>query len=135
MDLEVVLEFENDCEIEVFVDNRMFDQDFVDKNLREKYYDLDKNVFVWLDFLGICLYLKLIQFVWDYLYDGSISLFDVFGYGQFVVKDEYFYDEFESNFYFFVEECDSLQGFQVRIILFGKMNLWRGLQSVCKLFD
>lgn len=126
MDLEAVLESENDRETEVSVDNRTLDQDPVDKNPREKYYDLDKNVFVWSDFLGTCLHPKSIQLVRDYLHDGSTSPFDVFGYGQSVAKDEHFYDEFESNLHFFVEECDSLQGFQVRIIPLGKMNLWRG---------
>ena len=126
MDLEAVLESENDRETEVSVDNRTLDQDPVDKNPREKFYDLDKNVFVWSDFSGTCLHPKSIQLVRDYLHDGSTSPFDVFGYGQSVAKDEHFYDEFESNLHFFVEECDSLQGFQVRIIPLGKMNLWRG---------
>ena len=83
------------------------------KNLREKYYNLDEDISVWSDFLGTCLHPKSIQLVGDFLHEGSANPFNVFGYGQGIVKDEHFYDEFENNLHFFVEECDRLQGFQV----------------------
>lgn len=83
------------------------------KNLREKYYNLDEDISVWSDFLETCLHPKSIQLVGDFLHEGSANPFNVFGYGQGIVKDEHFYDEFENNLHFFVEECDRLQGFQV----------------------
>ena len=84
-----------------------------DRPLREKFYDLDQDISVWSDFLGTSLHPKSIQLVRDFLHGGHANPFDVFGYGEGVAKDEYFYDEFESSLHFFVEECDSLQGFQV----------------------
>lgn len=81
--------------------------------LREKYYELDQDISVWSDFLGTSLHPKSIQLISNFLHGGNTNPFDVFGYGQSVAKDEHFYDEFESNLHFFVEECDSLQGFQV----------------------
>lgn len=81
--------------------------------LREKFYELDQDISVWSDFLGTSLHPKSIQLIRDFLHGGNTNPFDVFGYGQGVAKEEHFYDEFESNLHFFVEECDSLQGFQV----------------------
>ena len=128
MDLEAELE-----EFETFVvDNRKLDRTAVadygtidrpasssftedDKRpLREKFYELDQDISVWSDFLGTSLHPKSIQLIRDFLHGGNANPFDVFGYGQGVAKDEYFYDEFESSLHFFVEECDSLQGFQVK---------------------
>lgn len=82
--------------------------------LREKLYDLDQVISVWSDFLGTSLHPKSIQLIKDFVHGGNTNPFDVFGYGQGVAKGEHFYDEFESNLHFFVEECDSLQGFQVK---------------------
>lgn len=90
--------------------------------LREKFYNLDQDISVWSDFLRTSLHPKSIQLLRDFFLD--INPFDVFGYGQRLAKEEHFYDEFESNLHFFVEECDSLQGFQVKkpgIGLFTKL--------------
>ena len=128
-------EFLMDLEAEEFeavaVDNRTRDQTVLVDNialnrpsinsfteddktpLREKCYDLDQDISVWSDFLGTCLHPKSIQLIRDFLHGGNTNPFDMFGYGQGLAKDEHFYDEFESNLHFFVEECDSLQGFQV----------------------
>ena len=84
------------------------------KNSREKYYNLDKDISVWSDFLGTCLHPKSVQVVRDFLHEESANPFNVFGYGQGIIKDEHFYDEFENSLHFFVEECDRLQGFQVK---------------------
>ena len=83
------------------------------KTTKEKYYELDKDAMVWSDFLGISLHPKSIQIVGDFLHNSTSSPFDVFGYGQGVAKGDEFVNNFESNLHFFVEECDSLQGFQV----------------------
>lgn len=87
------------------------------KNPREKYYNLDEDISVWSDFLGTCLHPKSIQLVRDFVHEESANPFNVFGYGQGIMKDEHFYDEFENNLHFFVEECDRLQGFQVEPLL------------------
>lgn len=100
---------------DVDADNRTLDRDD-SQNPREKYYELDEHISVWSDFLGTCLHPKSVQLVRDFLHSGSTNPFNVFGYGQGVVKDENFYDEFESSLHFFVEECNSLQGFQVFIL-------------------
>lgn len=110
MDLEADPDTETDADVS---DNRTLDHDPVNMNPREKFYELDEGISVWSDFLGTCLHPKSIQLVRDFLHGGSTNPFNVFGYGQGVAKEEHFYDEFEDGLHFFVEECDSLQGFQV----------------------
>ena len=84
------------------------------KPLREKFYNLDQDICVWSDFLGTSLHPRSIQLLRDFFLGDESNPFDVFGYGQRLAKEEHFYDEFESNLHFFVEECDNLQGFQVK---------------------
>lgn len=101
------------------------------RNPREKYYNLDEDISVWSDFLGTCLHPKSIQLVRDFMHEGSANPFNVFGYGQGIVKDEHFYDEFENSLHFFVEECDRLQGFQVYSLSFRKS----AHSQTCQLFQ
>ena len=82
--------------------------------LRDKFYNLDQDISVWSDFLGTSLHPKSIQLIRDFCHGEGSNPFDVFGYGQHLAKEEHFFDEFENNLHFFVEECDSLQGFQVK---------------------
>ena len=84
------------------------------KPLREKFYNLDQDICVWSDFLGTSLHPRSIQLLRDFFLGDESNPLDVFGYGQRLAKEEHFYDEFESNLHFFVEECDNLQGFQVK---------------------
>lgn len=108
-------------------DNRTLDRDYDssfnedNKNPREKYYNLDEDISVWSDFLGTCLHPKSIQLVRDFPHEASANPFNVFGYGQGLMKDKHFYDEFENGLHFFVEECDRLQGFQVKPLTFRKL--------------
>lgn len=127
MDLEAELnEFETVANVSrtlndtAVIDNGTLDRPSINsfneddkRPLREKFYELDQDISVWSDFLGTSLHPKSIQLIRDFLHGGNTNPFDVFGYGQGVAKEEHFYDEFESNLHFFVEECDSLQGFQV----------------------
>ena len=83
------------------------------KTESEKFYNLDGDVSVWSDFLGTQLHPKTVQVVGEYLHEAEMCPFDVFGYGQSVLRRTAFYDRMEDSLHFFVEECDSLQGFQV----------------------
>ena len=78
----------------------------------EKFYDLDKDISLWSDFLGTQFHPKTVQLLGDYFH--TADAFDVFGYGQSALRRSSFYDGVEESLHFFVEECDSLQGFQVR---------------------
>lgn len=84
----------------------------------EKSYNLEEDVVVWSDFLGIQFHPKTVHFAGNYLHEATMSPFDVFGHGQGLMQDGSFLDELEDSLHFFAEECDSLQGFQVKIWVF-----------------
>lgn len=81
----------------------------------EKFYDLDKDVALWSDFLGTQFHPKTVQLIGGE-FSHNAETFDVFGYGQNALRRTAFFDEVEESLHFFLEECDSLQGFQVRIV-------------------
>ncbi|XP_068755236.1 protein misato homolog 1-like [Montipora capricornis] len=119
MDLEEEL-MEFQCDTNSVSDSETLDRPSIssfteeDKRpLRDKFYNLDQDILVWSDFLGTSLHPKSIQLIRDFCHEEGGNPFDVFGYGQHLAKEEHFYDEFENNLHFFVEECDSLQGFQI----------------------
>jgi hypothetical protein len=81
---------------------------------RNKVYYLDDRVSVWSDFVGTQYHPKSVNIIKEYLHEAEHFAFDTFGYGQSLYIDKDFRDDFENSLHFFVEECDQLQGFQVK---------------------
>ncbi|KAF0427634.1 tubulin nucleotide-binding domain-like protein [Gigaspora margarita] len=80
----------------------------------EKDFHLDETVKMWSDFNRIYYHPRSINTISNYSLGDDSMPFDVFSYG----KNAYFSqqkeeDSFEENFRFFIEECDTIQGFQV----------------------
>ena len=78
--------------------------------------NLDEKVTVWSDYSSVHFHPKTIHFAGNYWRDDELRPFDVFGNGQELMQQESFVEELEDVVHFFAEECDSLQGFQVRFI-------------------
>ena len=78
-----------------------------------KVYDLDSVVNVWSDYLRIHLHPKSVQVTSRYTHDSITEPFDYFPLGQNLFKEPAFHDDLEDRIHFFIEECDSLQGFNI----------------------
>ncbi|XP_078697673.1 protein misato homolog 1-like [Branchiostoma floridae x Branchiostoma belcheri] len=82
---------------------------------RSKLYNLDGSVSVWSDFLRIHLHPRTVSILSEYAHDLEQDMFDVFGYGQQLLGTPRVSSDLEDRLHFFVEDCDSLQGFQVLV--------------------
>lgn len=71
--------------------------------------DLDENTKYWSDYLLPHLHPKSISLIKQYTLNDK---FNVYTDGN-LLKSQTIYDEYLENLNFFVEECDSLQGFQI----------------------
>ncbi|KAI8823109.1 Misato segment II tubulin-like domain-containing protein [Fimicolochytrium jonesii] len=75
---------------------------------------LDKAVTVWSDYNKIYYHPKSLLEVPHYIHDDDQNPFSVWTQGLDVMTDAEFRDEcFDERLRFFVEECDSLQGFNI----------------------
>ena len=81
----------------------------------DNYFNLDDVVEVWSDFLGNEYNQNSVLLVEDYWHSGDSRTFSSFGQGYSTGSNENFWESWEDKMHFFVEECDSLQGFQVDI--------------------
>lgn len=73
----------------------------------------DVNNLFWTDLTLPCFHNKSLQTI-DLLHSETSEGFDHFGCGEMLFRSRKFYDGFEDRLHFFAEECDRLQGFQVR---------------------
>jgi len=89
---------------------------------RKKLYDLDDTVDVWSDFLRPHLHPKTVSILPQYTHDDENDNLDLFCLGANILKAHpSFEDDTEDRIRFFVEDCDSLQGFQVLV------DAWDGI--------
>lgn len=76
--------------------------------------DLDRTVNNWSDYNRIYYHPRTINPITTHQIDDAVSPFDTYVIGRQAYRDnEKEMDIFDENFRFFVEECDSLQGFQI----------------------
>ncbi|XP_025714495.1 protein misato homolog 1 isoform X1 [Callorhinus ursinus] len=68
---------------------------------------------VWSDFLRVHLHPRSICMIQKYNHDGEAGRLEAFGQGERLLKEPRYLEELEDRLHFFVEECDSLQGFQI----------------------
>ncbi|XP_047117531.1 protein misato [Schistocerca piceifrons] len=78
-----------------------------------KIYDLDNEVNVWSDFLRTRYHPRTTTVINKYQHGNSAQTFDVYNYGLSLWKTHDFEEEFTDKIRQFVEECDSMQGFQI----------------------
>ncbi|KAM7028942.1 protein misato homolog 1 [Acridotheres tristis] len=71
------------------------------------------SVRLWSDFLNVHLHPKSLYVIRQYLHDGDCGCLEAFGQGESLLQDPACVEEVEDRLHFYVEECDSLQGFQV----------------------
>lgn len=74
---------------------------------------LEGDVKVWSDFLGVRLHPKTISIIQQYSHESTSNRFEAFGFGEKLVREPAFLEDFEDRLHFYIEECDYLQGFQV----------------------
>ncbi|XP_068630515.1 protein misato [Battus philenor] len=77
-----------------------------------KHYGLENSINTWTDYLYPRLHPRTINVVKEYQHGAEKECFDVFHTGQSIWKQEYG-DAFSDKIRNYVEECDSMQGFQV----------------------
>ncbi|XP_078390239.1 protein misato homolog 1 [Cetorhinus maximus] len=82
-------------------------------DLSQSAYQLESNVRVWSDYLRVHLHPKTISVIQQYNHGSASDRFEAFGFGEKLVRDPSFLDDFEDRLHFYIEECDYLQGFQV----------------------
>ncbi|NXC33228.1 MSTO1 protein, partial [Campylorhamphus procurvoides] len=71
------------------------------------------SVRLWSDYLNVHLHPKSLYVIRQYLHDGDCDCLEAFGQGERLLQDPACLEELEDRLHFYVEECDSLQGFQV----------------------
>ena len=76
-------------------------------------YDLNDVIEVWSDYLGNNYHHNSVLLLDNYSHSSDSSSFNSFGHGYSMNSDDRFWDSWEDKMHFFVEECDTLQGFQV----------------------
>ncbi|XP_067878963.1 protein misato homolog 1 isoform X2 [Heterodontus francisci] len=82
-------------------------------DLSQSTYRLESNVRVWSDYLRVHLHPKTISVIQQYNHNSSPDRFEAFGFGEKLIRDPAFLDDFEDRLHFYIEECDYLQGFHV----------------------
>ncbi|XP_060676744.1 protein misato homolog 1 [Hemiscyllium ocellatum] len=82
-------------------------------NLSQSSYRLEDSVGVWSDFLRVHLHPKTISVIQQYNHSSTSDRFEAFGFGEKLVRDPLFLDDFEDRLHFYIEECDYLQGFHI----------------------
>ncbi|KAJ8678804.1 hypothetical protein QAD02_014591 [Eretmocerus hayati] len=91
-------------------------------------FDLEKETRQWVDFLTPRFHPRTLNIISEYEHESSSKPFDIFPYGQHIWKTKQFSDDFVNRIRVYVEECDSIQGFQV---LFDADDGFAGLGASC----
>ncbi|XP_053602509.1 protein misato [Plodia interpunctella] len=92
-----------------------------------KEYDLDQSVTTWTDFLYPRFHSRTVNVVREYQHDNDKECFEISNTGRSLWKSDYG-DNFMDNIRKYVEECDSIQGFNVT---FDSTDGFAGLAIGC----
>ncbi|CAH0700123.1 unnamed protein product [Spodoptera exigua] len=92
-----------------------------------KQYNFEQDVKTWTDYLYPRFHARTVNIVKDYVHGDETECFDIFHAGQSLWKHD-FGDNFCDNIRRYVEECDSMQGFQVN---FDCVDGFAGLALGC----
>ncbi|CAH1644483.1 unnamed protein product [Spodoptera littoralis] len=103
------------------------DIDSEGSNAFTKQYNFEQDVKTWTDYLYPRFHARTVNIVKDYVHSDETECFDVFQAGKSLWKHD-FGDNFCDNIRRYVEECDSMQGFQVN---FDCVDGFAGLALGC----
>lgn len=78
----------------------------------KKDYNLEESVITWTDYLYPRFHSRTVNVVNEYQHGSNKEAFDIYPTGRGVWKSDYG-DLFSDNIRKYVEECDSMQGFQI----------------------
>ncbi|OWR48693.1 hypothetical protein KGM_203266 [Danaus plexippus plexippus] len=81
-------------------------------NLHDKEYKLEQDINTWTDYLYPRFHSRTVNIIKEYQHNSENESFDIFTSGCTLWKSDYG-ETFADNIRKYVEECDSLQGFQV----------------------
>ncbi|CAK9805721.1 Protein misato [Anthophora quadrimaculata] len=76
-------------------------------------FNLENDVNSWVDYLLPKFHPRTLNMIGQYKLDCAISPFDIFTYGRNLWDTEQFSENFSEKIRAYVEECDSMQGFQI----------------------
>ena len=79
-------------------------------------YNLDNENTKWLDYLIPRFHPRTVNVITEYEHQSEVIPFNVFPYGENLWKTQKFSEIFTDNMRLYVEECNSMQGFQVNKI-------------------
>ncbi|XP_030036783.2 protein misato [Manduca sexta] len=95
--------------------------------IEQNNYNFDQNVKTWTDYLYPRFHSRTVNIVKEYQYGNETECFDIYNKGTNVWKSD-FGDTFSDSIRKYVEECDSIQGFQVN---FDCTDGFSGLALAC----
>jgi len=84
------------------------------KSLDLHTFDFENDVQSWVDYLLPLFHSRTVTVIKKYLHNSTEQSFDLFTYGRNLWLTEQFSDDFSDRIRSYVEECDLMQGFQVR---------------------
>jgi len=88
----------------------------LDLSHRRRFYELDDSVEVWSDFLRPHLHPKTVSILPQYTHNDENDALELYGLGANLFNAHPTYeDDVDDRLRFFVEDCDSLQGFQLLV--------------------
>ncbi|XP_076635548.1 misato mitochondrial distribution and morphology regulator [Colletes latitarsis] len=91
-------------------------------------FNLEDDVNSWVDYLLPRFHPKTVNIIKQYKHDCETNAFDIFAYGQSLWNTKQFSENFSERIRSYVEECDSMQGFQV---LLDSVDGFAGLGTSC----
>jgi hypothetical protein len=86
------------------------------KSLDSHTFDFENDVKSWVDYLLPLFHSRTVNIIKEYLHNSTERSFDLFTYGRNLWLTEQFSDDFSDRIRSYVEECDLMQGFQVRTL-------------------
>lgn len=82
-------------------------------------FEFEDDVDSWVDYLVPRFHPRTINIVKEYQHKDNDKKFDIFNYGKNLWQTEQFQDDFSDRIRAYAEECDLMQGFQVKIEIYS----------------
>ena len=84
------------------------------ENDEDTEFDLENETNKWVDYLVPRYHQRTINVITEYQHGSTDQPFDIFTYGKNLWKTKKFSEDFVERIRVYVEECDLMQGFQVK---------------------
>jgi len=90
-----------------------------DKAADSEMYNFESDVKSWVDYLVPLFHPRTVTVIKQYLHNSTQQPFNIFTCGRNLWATEQFSDNFTNKIRLYVEECDLMQGFQVKKNYYG----------------